>query len=136
MLVSFHVASGAAAGALLRSRKAAALAGPLLHVAGDATPHTDVYSRRFEFVSGAAALGLVAATRGPFDPATIGAAACSLPDLEHGVPFPRLRGRQLFPSHRWPSWHRSGGIGPRAQLVLAGVLLAAVVAGPLLRRGG
>jgi hypothetical protein len=127
VLVSFHVASGAAAGTLLSSRKRALVAGPLLHLAGDATPHDDIPSMRLELVTGMAALLLVAVARGPFDPATLGAASCSLPDIEHGLRLPRPRGRQLFPSHRWHPWHRSGGVGVGTQLALTAVLLAAVV---------
>jgi hypothetical protein len=135
VLVSLHVASGAAAGALLGTRKRALIAGPLLHLAGDATPHEDIPSMRFELASGAAAMLLVALARGPFDPATVGAAASSLPDAEHGIRLPRPGGRQLFPSHRWRPWHRSGGVAAGAQLVIAALLLAAVVAGvPPLRR--
>jgi len=52
LIVSLHVATGAAAGALTRSRLAAAVLGPVLHAAGDAIPHHDIPSRRFEIASG------------------------------------------------------------------------------------
>ena len=48
MIVSLHVATGAAAGAASGSRLAAVLLGPILHLAGDRLPHQDIGSRRFE----------------------------------------------------------------------------------------
>jgi hypothetical protein len=121
MIVSLHVATGAAAGALVGSRKRALLLGPLLHLAGDRMPHEDIPSRRFEIGSGAACLLLLAVRRGPFDAATIGAVATSAPDLEHVVPWLRPRGKKVF--HGWHGWHRSGGISSAAQLVLAGAIV-------------
>ena len=128
MIVSLHVATGAAAGALTRSRLAAALLGPVLHAAGDAIPHQDIPSRRFEVASGVAGVLGVALRHGPTSAETIGALAASAPDLEHVLP--RLGERDLFPSHRIPGWHREGGIPAWAQLVAAGAILALV-----LRRG-
>jgi hypothetical protein len=92
-------------------------------------PHEDIADRRFEIGSGVAAVLLLAATRGPFDPAVTGALAASAPDLEHVVRLPRPGGRKLFPSHRLRGWHRPGGASAPVQLVLAGFLL-----GLLLRR--
>jgi hypothetical protein len=126
VIVSLHVATGAAAGSLLRSRLAALALGPALHLAGDVTPHHDFRWQRFEAWSGYASLGLVAATRGPFSPATICAAAAAAPDLEHVLHTPRPGGRALFPSHRIPGLHREGGISAPAQLAIAAVLLAVV----------
>ena len=128
MIVSLHVASGAAAGALTPSRGAAVVAGALLHVAGDRMPHWDIRSRRFEALSGLAAFALLAARRGLFDRATIGAAAGSAPDLEHVLRLPRPGGRKLFPSHRFRGWHRAGGLPAWLQLVAAGALAGLVVA--------
>ena len=128
MIVSLHVASGAAAGSLLGTRRRAAFAGPLLHLAGDVTPHRDIQSFTFEMWSGIAALLLVAAIRGPFSPATVGALAAALPDAEHKLRLPRPGGRQLFPSHRWPALHQEGGLGAALQLVAAGALLGWVIA--------
>jgi hypothetical protein len=105
------------------------LAGALSHFLGDHVPHRDIYSRRFEIGSGLALLGLLAAVRGPFDPAIIGACAASAPDLEHVLPLPRPGGRELFPSHRIRGWHRGGGLSTGLQLVAAGALI-----GTLLRR--
>jgi len=48
MIVSAHVATGAAGGALLRSRVGAVVLGAVLHGVGDAIPHRDIPSRRFE----------------------------------------------------------------------------------------
>ena len=126
MIVSLHVATGAAAGAATGSRLGALLLGPVLHLAGDRVPHEDIHSRRFEVASGAACLALVAATRGPLDPATLGAAASSAPDLEHLVPLLRPRGRKLFHGRR--GWHRSGRFPAQLQLVLAGALVGTVIA--------
>ena len=127
MIVSLHVASGAAVGALAPSRRAAVLLGATMHLLGDRMPHEDIRDRRFELWSGVAALAALALTRGPFDTATIGAAAGSAPDLEHVLRLPRPGGRKLFPSHRIRGWHRSGGVPDWAQLLAAGVLLGLVL---------
>ena len=132
MIVSLHVATGAAGGALAGSRLRALAVGPLLHLAGDLVPHQDVSSRRFEIWSGVACLAAIAAARGPFDPAVIGGAAASAPDLEHVLPLPRPGGRKLFPSHRIQGWHRAGGVPAWAQLVAAGLIVGGLV-GPQLR---
>jgi hypothetical protein len=129
MIVSMHVATGAAGGALAGSRGWAAALGPLLHFACDRIPHTDIHSRRFEIRSGFVLLGLLALTRGPFDPAVIGAVASSAPDLEHVLPVPRFRGKKLFPTHRVGRWHPSPGLPAAVQLLAAGVIV-----GLLLRR--
>ena len=118
MIVSLHVATGAAMGTLVRSRSLALLLGPALHVAGDQVPHEDIPDRSFEIGSGLVALGLLAARRGPFDPAVLGGAAASAPDLEHLVPWLRLGGQKLF--HRGHGRH-GAGISVEAQLLLAGV---------------
>jgi hypothetical protein len=122
VIVSLHVATGAAAGALAPSRAAAVVVGFLLHLLGDRMPHQDVRSRRFEIVSGMALLGLLAARRGIVDRAVLGGAAASAPDLEHVLPFPRPGGRKLFPSHRIVGWHRPGGVSTSVQLLVAGML--------------
>ncbi len=129
MIVSLHVATGAAAGALVRSRGRAVLVGLALHAVGDALPHEEIRSRRFEIRSGLALLALLAVCRGPLDPAVVGGAASAAPDLEHVLPLPRPGGRDLFPSHRFPGWHRTGGLSVRLQLLAAGVIV-----GLLLRR--
>ena len=90
-------------------------------------PHQDIADRRFEIGSGIAGVVLLAATRGPLDPAVTGALAASLPDLEHVFRFPRPGGRKLFPSHRIRGWHRSGGLSASAQLLLAGFLLGVLL---------
>jgi hypothetical protein len=118
LIVSLHVAVGAATGSLLRSRTLALLLGPPLHVAGDQVPHEDIPDRSFEIGSGLVALGLLAVRRGPFDPAVLGAAACAMPDLEHVVPWLRPRGEKVF--HRGGGRHGIG-ISAEMQLLLAGV---------------
>ena len=116
MIVSLHVATGAAAGALARSRPIALLLGPLVHLAGDRVPHDDIHDLGFEVGSGLAALALLAARRGPLDPAVLGGATAAAPDLEHVVPWLRPRGRKFF--------HREGnvdsGMSTGLQLLLAG----------------
>jgi hypothetical protein len=101
----------------------------VLHVLGDRMPHHDIPSRRFEIVSGAFLLGLLAGARGPLSPAAIGAVASSAPDVEHVLKLPRPGGRKLFPSHRIHGWHRAGGVPAWAQLLAAGTLLGVVLGG-------
>jgi hypothetical protein len=127
VIVSLHVATGAAGGSLARSRLRAVPVGLLLHLLGDRLPHHDIRDRRFEIGSGVAAVLLLAATRGPFDPAVSGALAASAPDLEHVIRLPRPGGRKLFPSHRFRGWHRSGGLRGATQLLLAGFLIGALL---------
>src|SRR6266513_5479572 len=126
VIVSLHVATGAAAGAASGSRVRALLLGPILHLAADRVPHQDFRSRRFEIGSGLACLVLLAARRGPLDPATLGAAASSAPDLEHVLPFLRPGGSKLF--HGRLGWHRSGRFPVSLQLVLAGAILGLLIA--------
>jgi hypothetical protein len=128
LIVSLHVATGGAAGALTRSRAAALALGPVLHALGDAIPHRDIPSRKFEVGSGVACALALLVRHGPLSPITIGALAASAPDLEHVLP--RLGERELFPSHRFRGWHHEGGVPAWAQLVAAGTILAL-----LLRRG-
>ena len=128
MIVSLHVATGAAAGALAGSPKGAVLLGPPLHMAGDRMPHRDIHDRRFEVVSGLFCLGLLAARRGPFDSATLGAAACSAPDLEHLFRWVRPGGRKVFHS-RLTSGGHGRGVPTSVQLVLAGAIVGWLVGG-------
>jgi hypothetical protein len=128
MIVSLHVATGAAAGLLLESRLGALVAGPVLHLLGDRMPHKDIASRRFETWTGVGALALVALRHGPLSAATLGAVASSVPDAEHVLRLPRPGGRKLFPSHRLPGWHRRGGVPAWAQVAAAGLLLGFVLA--------
>ncbi len=136
MIVSLHVATGGLAGSLAGSRRLALLLGLLAHAAGDAVPHQDVASRRFEALSGFAGLGLLAAARGPLGPVVVGAVAASIPDVEHVLPLPRPGGRKLFPSHRVRGWHRAGGVPASVQLLAAGVLLGALAGGSRYGRVG
>jgi hypothetical protein len=127
VIVSLHVATGAAAGALAGSRSSALALGPVVHLAGDLTPHHDIPSTAFEVASGVGAVLLLAATRGPLDPATIGGVAAAVEDLEHVLPFPRPGGRKLFPSHRNEDWHKRGGLPAWVQVVAAGVIIGALL---------
>lgn len=130
MIVSLHVATGAAAGALAGSRRRAVPLGVLLHFLGDVMPHEDIVSRRFEITTGVAALCALAVRHGPLSPTVWGAAACSAPDLEHVLPSPRPGGRDLFPSHRWAPFHRSGGAPAGLQLFVAGAVLGVLLSSP------
>ena len=127
MIVSLHVATGAAGGALTRSRPAAIALGLVLHALGDHMPHQDIDSRRFEVRSGVACVLALSARHGPLSPVTLGALASSVPDVEHVFRLPRPGGRKLFPSHRIPGWHRAGGVPAWAQLLAAGVILGVVL---------
>jgi hypothetical protein len=128
VIVSLHVATGGAIGALAGKPGRAALLGALAHAAGDRMRHQDIPSRRYEIVTGVAALVAIAVRRGPLDAATIGAAAASAPDLEHVLSLPRPGGRKLFPSHRIHGFHRSGGVSAQAQLFAAGIILGVLLA--------
>jgi hypothetical protein len=130
VIVSLHVATGATAGAVVRSPIIAALLGIPLHMAGDAVPHHDLHDQRYETLSGLALIGLLAWRRGITDAATIGALAACAPDMEHVVRLPRPGGSKLF--HGARGWHRSGGLSTRTQLLAAGLLVGRLVA----RRGG
>jgi hypothetical protein len=128
VIVSLHVATGAAAGALVGSRRAALVVGPVLHALGDRMPHQDNASRRFEIVGGVLLVAALAAARGPLDPSVFGALAASAPDTEHVLRLPRPGGRKLFPSHRLRGWHRAGGVPAWAQTLVAGALVGALLA--------
>jgi hypothetical protein len=128
VIVSLHVATGAAGGALAGSRSGAFLLGLALHGLGDAVPHRDIESQSFEIQSGGTALLALVARYGLFHPVTIGAIAASAPDVEHVLRLPRPGGRKLFPSHRVEGWHREGGIPAWAQLAAAGTILAVLLA--------
>ena len=128
MIVSLHMATGAAVGHALGSRLGALVLGPLVHVLGDRMPHDDVASRPFEVASGTATVVFLALARGPLHPATLGALSASAPDVEHVLPFRTPGASKLFPSHRFEGWHRSGGVPVRVQLAVAGVLLLVVLA--------
>lgn len=120
-----HVATGALAGAASGSRTRAVLIGPLLHAVCDAIPHEDIPSKTFETASGVAAVLLLARRRG-VDAATVGAVASAAPDLEHILPLPRPRGRQLFPTHRWARPTPYRGVPAWLQLAVAVPTVAAL----------
>ena len=131
VIVSLHAATGATAGAAVRSPVAAALLGVPLHLAGDRVPHRDIYDRRFEIGSGIAIVALLAARRGLTDAATVGALAACAPDIEHVVRLPRPGGSKLFHGRR--GWHREGGLSTATQLLLAGVLIGRLMTKPRTR---
>jgi hypothetical protein len=94
-------------------------------MAGDQVPHEDIPDRSFEIGSGIVALGLLAARRGPFDPAVLGGLAASAPDLEHLVPWLRVGGEKVF--HRSAGRH-GAGVSVDAQLLLAGTVMGLLLA--------
>jgi hypothetical protein len=128
VIVSLHVATGAAGGALVRSRGRAVVLGLVLHALGDRMPHHDINDRTFEIGSGVAAALALIVRRGALSPIVAGAIASSAPDLEHVIRFPRPGGRKLFPSHRLHGWHRAGGAPAWAQLLAAGAILGWLLA--------
>jgi hypothetical protein len=132
MIVSLHAATGATAGAAVRSPAAAALLGVPLHLAGDRLPHRDIHDRQFEILSGVLVIALLAARRGALDSATVGALAACLPDAEHVVRLPRPGGSKLFHGRR--GWHRSGRFSTASQLLIAGFLVGRLLATPPDRR--
>jgi hypothetical protein len=123
VIVSLHVATGAAGGALTGSRPAAVALGLAMHALGDRVPHQDIPSYHFEVRSGFACLIAIAARYGPLSPVTLGALASSAPDIEHAIRLPQPGGRKLFPSHRIPGWHQEGGVPAWAQLLAAGAIV-------------
>jgi hypothetical protein len=127
VIVAMHVATGAAAGAATGDRAGAAVLGLALHAVGDAIPHEDFDSLRFEIASGLGLLAILALRRGFSDPAVIGAAFSAAPDLEHVIPHPGHDNPKLFPSHRLDGWHRAGGISAPLQLIAALVIVGALV---------
>ncbi|MFL5927715.1 MAG: hypothetical protein ACJ77E_12355 [Gaiellaceae bacterium] len=54
---------------------------------------------------------------------TIGALACSAPDVEHLIPM-RRNGAKLF---HGKGWHRSGGLSVGKQVLLSSAVLGAVL---------
>jgi hypothetical protein len=137
VIVLLHVATGALAGVAAASPLGAFVLGPVTHLVGDAIPHDDIDSVPFEVRTGVAGVLALALARGPFHPATVGAAAAAAPDLDHILRLPRPGGRKLFPSHRFAGWHREGGLPVWLQLVAAGTILGGLLApGPARRLSG
>ena len=128
MIVSLHVATGAAGGALTGSRPAAVALGLAMHALGDRVPHQDIDSYHFEVRSGFACLIAIAERYGPLSPVTLGALASSAPDIEHAIRLPQPGGRKLFPSHRIRGWHHEGGLPAWAQLLAAGAIVGYLLA--------
>jgi hypothetical protein len=135
VIVSMHVAIGALAGLAARSPLRAVALGTATHLVGDWIPHDDLHSVAFEVRTGVAEVLALALVRGPLDPATVGAAAAAAPDLEHVLPLPRPGGRKLFPSHRFAGWHQEGGLPVWIQLLVAGTILARLLAPGRAQRG-
>jgi hypothetical protein len=127
MIVSLHVATGGAAGAIAGSRLGALALGPVTHALGDLTPHQDIPSTAFEAASGGIGVLLLARRYGAFHAVTIGAVAASVWDIEHILRPARPGRRKLFPTHRFAGWHRRGGLPAWVQLAgaagIIGVLL-------------
>ena len=125
MIVSLHVASGPRPARLLVRVGARCCLDPSCTL-----PETGfrmrTYAAAFEIRSGLAFVALLAARRGPLDPATLGAVAASAPDVEHVFPSLRPGGAKLFHGSR--GWHRSGAFPAKLQLLLAGAILGLLLA--------
>lgn len=130
MIVSLHVATGGAAGAIAGSRLGAVVLGPVMHALGDLTPHKDIPSTTFEAASGAVGVALLARRYGALHPVTIGAVAASIPDLEHVLRPARPGRRKIFPTHRFERLHRRGGLPTWVQLAGAAVILGVLLTRP------
>jgi len=115
MIVALHVATGAATGALTRSRLAAVALVPPVHLASDRVPHRHPHWV-CDLMLGGAGLANVATRRGLSDPTTIGALAAVASDLKHVLP-PRRQGRLR-------RRRKQRGLPVSAQLALAAALLA------------
>jgi hypothetical protein len=121
VISALHVASGAALGAVTRSRVLALVLGPPLHLAGDRVPHQDIENRNFDLASGLGAAVLLALRYGPSHPVTLGAVSAAAPDLEHFLPSLRPAGAKLFHGRR--GWHRSGPLQAHTQLAAAALVV-------------
>jgi hypothetical protein len=124
MIALMHVATGAAAGAVVRSRVAALALGPALHLACDYVPHRDLENRTVDLGTGVTGAMLLALRHGPTHPMTLGALGAAAPDLEHLFPILRPRGAKLFHGRR--GWHRSGRLSAGVQLSVAIAVIAAL----------
>jgi hypothetical protein len=98
----------------------------MLHVLGDGVPHRDIANQQFELGSGLAGVLLLAVSRGPTHPVTLGGLSAAAPDLEHLFPALRPRGAKLFHGKR--GWHRSGRLSAHLQLVVAATILGFLAA--------
>jgi hypothetical protein len=121
MISALHVASGAALGAVTRSRVLALALGPPLHLAGDRVPHQDIESTSVDLASGLGTAVLLALRYGPMHPVTLGAVSAAAPDLEHLLPFLRPSGAKLFHGRR--GWHRAGPLQAHTQLAVAALVV-------------
>jgi hypothetical protein len=66
---------------------------------------------------------------GLLDPATVGAAAAVMPDLEHLIPGPLRRNRKLFHPRRKREEPETNEVSVRVQLLLTALLILPVLAG-------
>lgn len=116
MIALIHGALGATCGMLLRRRSPTVAAALISHLVVDAINHDEPTdgsgNLRLDVVAlDGLLLGLallvLSRRHGVFSPQTVGALAACLPDLEHLLPRPCMRGRsgrhEPFPHARWPS---------------------------------
>ena len=129
MIVALHVATGAATGALTRSRIAAVAIGPVLHVASDRVPHRHPRHASVDYLTGLLAFAALARRRGGSDAATLGALAAVMPDAEHLVPALRPRGARVFHRRRRGRRRKPSGLSAGVQLFLAAAMLAPLLLG-------
>jgi hypothetical protein len=128
MIALMHVATGAAAGAIVRSRLAAIALGPALHLAGDYVPHRDFDNQTVDLGTGVTGAVLLALRHGPTHPVTLGALGAAAPDLEHLFPILRPGGAKLFHGRR--GWHRSGRLSAGIQVYVAIAIIATLAVKP------
>ncbi len=121
MIAALHVATGAATGAVLRSRALAIALGPALHLAGDFVPHRDFVNRNADLATGLGGTIVLGLRYGPTHPITLGAVSAAAPDLEHL--FPRLLPARAKLFHGRRGWHRTGELTIGAQLLIAAGLI-------------
>jgi len=125
VIVAIHALTGAALARLSSSRTQALLLGGLSHLATDLLPHRDLEIPE-EALLLAAALGVVAFSRGPGSREFAGAIGAALPDLENlvgrclGIPDQQL----LLPTHS--RYHGRKARGFHGQLTLALLCLASL----------
>ena len=116
MIALLHGALGATCGMLTRRRAPTVAAALISHLAVDAINHEEPTdgggNLRLDVVAlDGLLLGLallvLSRRHGVFSPASVGALAACLPDLQHLLPRPCMRGRpgrhEPFPHARWPS---------------------------------
>ncbi len=116
MIALIHGALGATCGALFKRRPPTVAVALISHLAVDAINHEEptdgsgnlqLHVVALDGLLLGLALLVLSRRHGVFSPESVGALAACLPDLEHLLPRPCMRGRsgrhEPFPHARWPS---------------------------------